>query len=228
MVTLCPPQLEESWRVALEAEWEKPYLQKLVAFLAEERRHHEVYPPKEQVFQAFNHTPFDAVKVVLIGQDPYHGARQAHGLSFSVPEGVALPPSLKNIYKELESDLGVRAPLSGSLIPWAKQGVLLLNSILTVRAGEPHSHYGQGWELFTDSVVLQLAKRERPLIFVLWGRRAMEKCQFIEGYKQHVYLTAPHPSPYSASSGFFGCAHFSKINAQLARWGEEPIVWGSA
>lgn len=225
-MTLPPPQLEESWKGVLASEWPKPYLQELAAFVAEERRSKIVYPPKNEVFNSFAFVPFDKVQVVIVGQDPYHGLGQAHGLSFSVPPDIAQPPSLKNIFIELKEDLGISPPSHGSLIPWAKQGVLLLNATLTVRAHEPHSHYGYGWELFTDAVVAQLASREDPVIFVLWGKSAQEKCQHIlKNVSRHHILTASHPSPFSAHSGFFGCRHFSKINELLKKQGKRSIDW---
>ena len=222
-----PPQLEESWKKALQEEWPKKYLEELAQFLAEERAHGAVYPSKQDVFNAFNSTPFEQVKVVIVGQDPYHGPDQAHGLSFSVPVGIPQPPSLKNIFKELQEDLGIIPPNHGSLTSWAKQGVLMLNAILTVRAHTPKSHYGKGWEQFTDAVINRLADREDPIIFVLWGKTAQEKCRHIlESTRQrHFVLMAPHPSPYSVHSGFFGCKHFSKINEVLTKQGKEPINW---
>lgn len=222
-----PPQLEASWKEALQEEWTKPYLLNLASFIAQERAQGPVYPQPQEVFTAFNATPFDEVKVVIIGQDPYHGQGQAHGLSFSVKPGVALPPSLKNIFKELKEDVGISDPPHGCLISWAKQGVLMLNAVLTVRAHSPGSHAGKGWEHFTDEVVLRLCLREDPVIFVLWGKSAQEKCRhFLEKtHAHHFVLMAPHPSPYSANSGFFGCRHFSKINDLLKRQGKEPIDW---
>lgn len=228
MATLPPPQLEESWKEALKDEWQKPYLLQLVDFVSQERASDvPVFPSKQEVFNAFNHTPFDKVKVVIIGQDPYHGPQQAHGLSFSVPPGVNPPPSLKNIFKELKEDLGIEPPNHGCLAGWAKQGVLMLNAILTVRAHSPHSHHGKGWEEFTDAVVTKLCARKDPVIFVLWGKAAQDKCRHILSNNQnrHFVLTAAHPSPYSAFSGFFGCRHFSKINEILKTQGKEPIHW---
>lgn len=223
-----PPQLDESWREALKDEWSKKYVQELASFLSTERAGSiPIYPSKLDVFNAFNHTPFDQVKVVIIGQDPYHGPGQAHGLSFSVPKEVAQPPSLKNIFKELQEDLGIAPPKHGCLTGWAKQGVLMLNAILTVRAHTPQSHNGKGWETFTDAVVSALISREDPAIFVLWGKTAQEKCRRIleKTTNRHFVLTAAHPSPYSAYSGFFGCKHFSKINELLKKQGKEPINW---
>ena len=226
-MTMPPPQLEESWKNALRDEWSKKYLEELAQFLAVERTQGTVYPSKQDVFNAFNSTPFEQVKVVIVGQDPYHGQDQAHGLSFSVPTGISQPPSLKNIFKELQEDLGIIPPNHGNLVGWAKQGVLLLNAILTVRAHTPKSHYGKGWEQFTDAVINCLADREDPVIFVLWGKTAQEKCRHIleSTRKRHFVLMAPHPSPYSVHSGFFGCKHFSKINELLTKQGKEPINW---
>ncbi len=226
-MTMPPPQLEESWKDALQEEWSKKYLEELAQFLATERAQGAVYPPKQDVFNAFNSTPFKQVKVVIVGQDPYHGPDQAHGLSFSVPAGIPQPPSLKNIFKELQEDLGMSPPNHGNLASWAKQGVLMLNAILTVRAHTPKSHYGKGWEQFTDAVINRLADREDPVIFVLWGKTAQEKCRHIleSTRKRHFVLMAPHPSPYSVHSGFFGCKHFSKINEVLTKQGKEPINW---
>lgn len=225
---LPPPQLEQSWKEALKDEWTKPYLSQLATFVNQERASGTpVYPAKQEVFNAFNQTPFDKVKVVIIGQDPYHGPNQAHGLSFSVPYGVNPPPSLKNIFKELKEDLGIDSPNHGCLSAWAKQGVLMLNATLTVRAHTPASHHGKGWEAFTDAVVASLCTREDPVIFVLWGKAAQDKCRQIlaKAGNRHFILTAAHPSPYSASFGFFGCRHFSKINEILKTQGKEPIQW---
>lgn len=222
-----PAYMEASWLDKLQSEFEKPYMKNLEAFLAEEiRSGAQIYPPFELTFNAFCFTPFDAVKVVLIGQDPYHGAGQAHGLSFSVPKGVPQPPSLQNIFKELKEDLGVAPPSHGCLEDWAKQGVLLLNATLTVRAGEAKSHFGKGWEEFTDRVVALLCQRQDPLVFLLWGKSAAEKCEHICTHaKHHLMLTAPHPSPLSAHAGFLGCRHFSKTNEFLKKIGKTPIDW---
>lgn len=216
---------QSSWMNILEDELQKDYIQELAAFVQEERTSgKEVYPPEGLVFSALNETPFDDVRVVIMGQDPYHGPGQAHGLSFSVPEGVRPPPSLQNIFKELQSDLGVPIPNHGCLLHWARQGVLLLNATLTVRRGEPLSHHNRGWERFTDAVIRTLASRVKPAIFVLWGRSAKEKVAHIP-LRNHVVLQAAHPSPFSAHSGFFGCGHFRKINNQLEGWGQPPIDW---
>ncbi len=221
-------KLEASWHQELAEEIAKPYIGQLKEFIAKEKADHRVvYPPESLVFNAFLHTPFDKVKVVIIGQDPYHGAGQAHGLCFSVPCGIPLPPSLKNIYLEMQQDLGIAPSQDGCLSAWARQGVLLLNATLTVRSGEPKSHYGMGWERFTDAVVERLIQREDPIVFVLWGKSAQEKLEHILQNQKtpHAVLTAAHPSPFSAYSGFFGCRHFSKVNELLEKWGKTPIDW---
>ncbi len=218
--------IEAGWKKALEEELKKPYMRQLSAFVQQERGQGSVYPPAEQVFAAFTETPFSRVKAVVVGQDPYHGAGQAHGLCFSVQKGVRPPPSLKNIFKELESDVGAVVPAHGCLQRWAEEGVLMLNALLTVREGSPMSHAGRGWEQFTDAVIRVLAEREDPLVFLLWGKAAKEKCDAVlKDRPQHLILTAPHPSPYSAHSGFFGCRHFSKANEFLQSRGKPPIVW---
>jgi len=222
-------KLEASWHAVLKDEITKPYMAELKQFLEKEKQQNKaVYPPEPLIFNAFLHTPFTTVKVVIMGQDPYHGTGQAHGLSFSVPCGIPPPPSLKNIFKELQDDLGISYPKEGCLSCWAKQGVLMLNATLTVRAGEPHSHHGKGWEMFTDAVVAKLVERDDPIVFILWGKFAQEKiAHILQNQKTpHAILTAPHPSPYSAHSGFFGCRHFSKTNAYLRQWGKDPINWG--
>lgn len=221
-------KFEASWHEQLKEEIEKPYIQDLKEFLAQEKAQNKVvYPHESMVFNAFLHTPFSKVKVVVIGQDPYHGVGQAQGMSFSVPHGIPLPPSLKNIFLELEQDLGIAPSKQGCLSAWARQGVLLLNATLTVRSGEPRSHYGKGWERFTDAVVAKLIEKEDPIVFLLWGKSAQEKLQSIIQSRAtpHAALTAAHPSPYSAYSGFFGCRHFSKANALLEKWGKTPIDW---
>lgn len=218
-------ELPNDWHDLLQDEFSLPYMKALSEFLSQENRDgHEIYPPMNQVFNAFSYTSYKQVRLVIIGQDPYHGEGQAHGLSFSVPKGIRLPPSLKNIFSELSSDLQIPRPQHGSLISWAEQGVLLLNSTLTVRAHMPGSHRGKGWELFTDAVVHKLALSPEPILFLLWGKAAQEKGQHIPS-DRHAVLTAPHPSPYSASSGFFGCRHFSSANEILTRWGYAPIDW---
>lgn len=221
--------LEPSWQKQLQEELQKPYIIQLAAFIERERAASPsfIYPPKELVFNAFYQTPFDQVKVVIMGQDPYHGKGQAHGLCFSVPTGIKPPPSLMNIYKELEADLNITRK-SGSLLGLAKQGVLLLNATLTVKDSEPLSHYGKGWEVFTNAVIHKLIEREDPVIFVLWGKNAQEKCKFLHtslNENKHYALTAAHPSPLSAHNGFFGCKHFSKINTLLAELKKDPIDW---
>lgn len=217
-------KLEKSWYQVLKEEIEKPYIQELKQFLESEQKKATVYPPEPLVFNAFSQTPFEKVKVVIVGQDPYHGPGQAHGLSFSVPCGIEPPPSLKNIFKELQTDVGFTPTKTGCLTPWAKQGVLLLNATLTVQANTPRSHYGKGWEDFTDAVVKTLYARREPLVFVLWGRSAKEKIDrlHLAPNSHHLILTAAHPSPLSAYNGFFGCGHFSKINEFLKK---EPINW---
>jgi len=218
--------MDVSWLERLGDEFEKPYMKELEAFLARERASGAVvYPPFERVFEAFCQTPFEEVKVVIMGQDPYHGPGQAHGLSFSVPKGVAPPPSLQNIFKEIRDDLGIPVPKSGCLEGWAKQGVLLLNATLTVRANEPKSHFGKGWEVFTDRVIQLLCERERPLVFLLWGKSALDKFRHIGNAGKHCVLTAAHPSPLSAHAGFLGCRHFSKANEFLKQAGIKPINW---
>lgn len=216
--------LGPSWQKILEDEVNRPYMFELHNFLANERLVSSVYPPEELVFNALKSTSYEDVKVVLIGQDPYHGAGQAHGLCFSVPHGIAFPPSLRNIIKELKSDVQISDPLLGSLQTWADQGVLLLNTLLTVRDGQPLSHQGQGWERFTDAVIEVLAKKERPLIFILWGKSAQAKCKIVFN-THHYVLTAPHPSPLSAHQGFLGCKHFSKTNELLIHMDKTPIDW---
>lgn len=217
-------KLEKSWHEKLKNEIQQPYIHELKNFLEKEKSEGKIiYPPEPLVFNAFLQAPFDKVKVVIMGQDPYHGAGQAHGLSFSVPRGVTPPPSLKNIFKELQTDLGLPIPSQGCLMSWAEQGVLLLNATLTVRAGEPKSHYGKGWERFTDAVIDQLALRSDPIAFLLWGKSAQEKCHKVLGTHHGVFQSA-HPSPYSADR-FFGCRHFSQVNAFLQKNGKDPIDW---
>lgn len=222
------PQLEKGWKKALVEEFGAEYMKELKKKLAEEMKAGIViYPPVKQVFNAFNLTPFDKVKVVILGQDPYHGTGQAHGLSFSVPDEVKPPPSLANIFKEIESDLGVKIPkTNGNLGNWAKQGVLLLNAILTVRADSPASHRNLGWEKLTDAVIKTLSDKKERLVFLLWGKFAQEKENLIDTSK-HLVLKAPHPSPFSAHSGFFGCKHFSKTNDYLLKTDQTPIEWAT-
>lgn len=218
--------LEKSWLEALGEEFEKDYMIALKAFLVEEKQNgHTVYPKGADIFNALNHTPFDQVKVVILGQDPYHGQGQAHGLSFSVQKGVAVPPSLKNIYKELAEDFpGYIIPNHGELTKWADEGVLLLNATLTVRAHEANSHQGRGWEKFTDRVITELSNKREGIVFLLWGKYAQNKSALIDGRK-HTILMAPHPSPFSAHTGFLGCKHFSKANEILQKEGKAPIDW---
>ncbi len=218
------PVIEESWAEVLQSEFDSEYFQNLKYFLIDERKHHTVYPPGNMIFNAFNLTPLPAVKAVILGQDPYHGTGQAHGLCFSVPEGINLPPSLVNIYKELVSDLGIKPPKSGNLSHWAANGVLLLNATLTVRKAEAGSHQGKGWETFTDAVIKAISEYRAGVVFLLWGKYAMAKSSLID-QRKHFVLTAPHPSPLSASRGFFGCRHFSKANALLKSAGLVPVDW---
>jgi len=218
------PNIEPGWGRVLEQEFRQPYFLDLKKFLQEEKRRHKVYPPGSQIFAAFDSTPFDQVRVVILGQDPYHGAGQAHGLCFSVPEGVKQPPSLQNILKELHDDLGFAIPAHGSLFPWARQGVLLLNATLTVRANTPGSHQGKGWERFTDEAIQALSRRSQGIVFMLWGNYARAKAVLIDAGK-HLILEAPHPSPFSANRGFFGCRHFSKANEHLLSQDREAIDW---
>jgi uracil-DNA glycosylase len=216
--------LPHSWRPHLAAELAQPYVAKLEAFLATERAAHTIYPPEHRVFRALELTPFERVAVVILGQDPYHGAGQAHGLAFSVQPGVKPPPSLKNMYKELEADLGLPQPTTGFLEPWARQGVLLLNTALTVREGQANSHAKQGWERLTDAIISTVANRADPAIFVLWGANAQKKTKLIDG-SRHTVIQSAHPSPLSAHNGFFGSKPFSRINAALTEQGKQPINW---
>lgn len=218
-------KIEDSWKEALEPEFTRPYFQEIAAFLKTEKMQGKtIYPPGNLIFNAFKHTPFDKVKVVLLGQDPYHGPGQAMGLSFSVPDSVPPPPSLVNIYKELHKDIGMAIPKTGNLTPWADQGVLLLNAALTVRANEPASHSKVGWMSFTDAVIRKISDEKKGVVFLLWGRFAQDKQILIDETKHHV-LKAAHPSPFSADKGFFGCRHFSKTNELLTRQGLDPIDW---
>ena len=217
-------RLEPSWLAELEDQFQQPYMARLRAFLLAEKSQHRVFPPGGEIFNAFRHTPFDQVRVVILGQDPYHGPGQAHGLCFSVRRGVRVPPSLQNIYKELHASLGVPPPKHGDLTHWAEQGVLLLNTVLTVRAHQANSHRKQGWEQFTDRVIEVLNARRSDLVFVLWGSAAGRKASMIDG-QRHRVLRSVHPSPLSAHRGFFGCGHFTAINAHLEALGEPPIRW---
>lgn len=215
------------WKDVLADDKQSAYFQKIMDFVAEQRTQETIYPPDEAVFSAFDVTEFDQVKVVILGQDPYHGPNQAHGLSFSVQPGVKVPPSLKNIYKELGNDIaGFTPPNQGYLKSWAEQGVFLLNSVLTVQAGRAHSHAKCGWETFTDAVVAQLNQHRDGLVFMLWGAHAQKKGAMIDS-RRHLVLTAPHPSPLSAHRGFLGCKHFSQANQYLSGRGVKPIDWSS-
>lgn len=218
-------QLEPSWKSRLVGEFDKSYMQELRQFLREEQAAKKViYPRGTEYFAALNLTPFDKVKVVILGQDPYHGPGQAHGLCFSVKPGVAIPPSLINIFKEMQTDLGITQPRHGFLQSWADQGVLLLNATLSVEAGKAGSHQKKGWEQFTDAIIHRLNEERQGIVFVLWGSYAQKKGAFIDRAK-HFVLQGPHPSPLSAHRGFFGCKHFSKINDYLIAQGQEPIDW---
>ena len=217
-------QIEESWKKQLQAEFEKDYFIKLTDFVRNEYASTQIYPPGKLIFNAFNLCPFDKAKVVIIGQDPYHGPGQAHGLCFSVNDGVAFPPSLKNIFKEIQDDLGIPVPESGNLTRWANQGVLLLNATLTVRAHQAGSHQKKGWEEFTDAAIRALAEQREHLVFILWGAYAQKKGAFIDRNK-HLVLASAHPSPLSAYNGFFGNKHFSRANEYLMAHGETPVSW---
>ena len=223
-MTTINPQIEESWKAVLSDEFNKDYFVKLKQFLLEEKKQYCIYPKGAAIFNAFNFTPFGKIKVVILGQDPYHGNGQAHGLSFSVPNGVRKPPSLKNIFKELAEDLQIPIVETGNLSSWAKQGVLLLNATLTVRAKQAGSHQKKGWEEFTDAVIQKISTEKEGVIFLLWGRFAQNKAKLIDKQKHHI-LTSPHPSPFSAYSGFFGCKHFSKTNVILKEKGLSKIDW---
>jgi len=218
------PNIHESWYEVLKEEFEADYFKSLKSFLLEEKKSNIVYPPSQQIFAAFDTTPFDNVKVVVLGQDPYHGPGQAHGLCFSVNSGIKHPPSLRNIFKEIETDLGIPYPKSGSLIPWAEQGVLLINATLTVRAHQAGSHQNKGWEKFTDAVIHKLSNEKENLVFLLWGNFAISKSALIDQSK-HRILTSVHPSPLSAHRGFMGCKHFSKTNQILSQNGFNTIDW---
>ncbi|MGE7776675.1 uracil-DNA glycosylase [Chitinophaga sp. NPDC101104] len=218
-------KIESSWKEALKEEFQKSYFEQIVMFLKHEKALGKtIYPSGNQIFNAFEKTPFSQVKVVILGQDPYHGPGQAHGLCFSVQKGVKPPPSLVNIYKEMNKDLGMPIPDTGDLTPWAESGVLLLNAFLTVRDGEPASHSKIGWENFTDAVIRKISNEKEGVIFMLWGRFAQDKQVLIDATRHHV-LKAAHPSPFSADKGFFGCRHFSKANELLVKQGQEPVNW---
>jgi len=218
------PRIEESWKKILWKEFQSPYFSELKEFLVQETQNHTIYPPGKLIFNAFHHTPFERVKAVILGQDPYHGEGQAHGLCFSVPPGIPQPPSLVNIFKELQADLGIPVPAHGNLVNWADQGVLLLNATLSVRAGQAGSHQNRGWETFTNSVIEKISQSKTGVVFLLWGRYAQAKEGLVDGQK-HLVLKAAHPSPLSAYNGFYGCRHFSKTNTYLEQQGIEPVDW---
>lgn len=220
-----PIQIESSWKEKLRDSFQSESFIRLKKFLKSEKATQIIYPAGNKIFSAFNLCPFDGVKIVIIGQDPYHGPKQANGLCFSVSDGIKPPPSLQNIFKELKDDLDLEIPLSGNLEHWAEQGVLMLNATLTVRAKQAGSHQKKGWEEFTDNVIRTLSEEKENLIFLLWGRFAQNKAQIIDNEK-HYILTAAHPSPFSAHSGFFGCKHFSKTNEILKKLNQKPIKWG--
>ena len=217
-------KIEESWKSRLSSQFSAPYFRQLAEFVRAEYATHECFPPGPLIFNAMNTTPFEAVKVVILGQDPYHDVGQAHGLCFSVQEGVAQPPSLQNIFKEIHSETGAPIPASGDLTRWARQGVLLLNSLLTVRAHQPGSHQGKGWEQFTDAVIAALNREREHLVFLLWGSYAIRKGSLVDS-SRHLVLTSPHPSPLSSYRGFFGNHHFTLCNDYLIQHGQQPIVW---
>lgn len=218
------PKIDQSWLTELKTEFESDYFKELKFFLLEEKKKHTIYPKGEDIFNAYNLTPFNQVKVVIIGQDPYHGENQAHGLCFSVKKGVKPPPSLKNIYKELKTDVDFTEPNHGELTQWAKQGVFLLNATLTVRKSQPGSHQKKGWETFTNETIKAISNKKKGVVFLLWGRFAQEKEKLIDAKKHHI-LKAAHPSPFSAYNGFFGCKHFSKTNSLLQSQNLTPINW---
>ncbi|WP_227394541.1 uracil-DNA glycosylase [Jeotgalibacillus aurantiacus] len=217
-------KINNDWQELLQDEFEQPYYKELRAFLKKEYGSETIFPPMNHIFEAFQRTPFHKVKVVILGQDPYHGQGQAHGLSFSVQKGVRIPPSLQNIYKELEEDLGIQPPRHGDLTKWAEEGVLLLNTVLTVREGQAHSHRNQGWERITDKAIELLGERDEPMVFILWGKPAQQKEGLINEMK-HFVIKAPHPSPLSAHRGFFGSRPFSKANEFLKENDIEPVDW---
>lgn len=218
-------KIGNDWDIMLQDEFDRPYFKRLENFLTEEGARYEIYPPQEDVFNALRYSSFQDTKVVILGQDPYHEPGQAHGLCFSVNKGVTIPPSLVNIYKEIENDLGIKMPGHGYLADWAKQGVLLLNTVLTVRRGQANSHKGKGWEIFTDRIVEILNQRQKPMVFILWGANAKSKTELITN-KEHMVITGAHPSPLSAWKGFFGGRYFSKANRYLEITGQEPVDWG--
>ncbi|MAA79145.1 MAG: uracil-DNA glycosylase [Deltaproteobacteria bacterium] len=218
------PQIHDSWLNVLYGTFQQPFMQSLRSFLVEEMKSKIIYPRGNQIFAAFNHTPFDKVRVLILGQDPYHGYGQAHGLSFSVPDGIAIPPSLRNIFIERQNDLGLAIPQTGNLTPWTQQGVFMLNTVLTVRHREPNSHKERGWEQFTDAVIQTLSTQKDQIVFILWGSKAKQKRSLINARK-HYIITSSHPSPYSAERGFFGSKPFSRCNRHLAQHGLPVIDW---
>ncbi len=224
MTSIKKPDIEARWYEVLKEEFESPYFAEIKRFLIEEKKKHIVFPPSQLIFNAFNLTPFDDVKVVILGQDPYHNVGQAHGLAFSVPDGIQKPPSLQNIFKELNQDLNIPIPMNGNLEKWAKEGVLLLNASLTVRAHEAASHAKIGWQRFTDAAIKALSDKRQNLVFILWGNYAIAKENLID-HNKHLILKTVHPSPLSASRGFFGCHHFSKTNEYLINHNIKPIDW---
>jgi uracil-DNA glycosylase len=218
------PALPSSWRSLLAAETDQPYFRRLDQFLEKEKRAATIYPPPREIFTALKHTPYKSVNVLLLGQDPYPGEGQAHGLCFSVRPGIKPPASLRNMFKELQTDVGFRIPNNGYLVPWAKQGILMLNAVLTVRAGEPNSHQGKGWEIFTDTIISRVNEKTEPVVFVLWGAYAQKKIGLIDTEK-HTIIKSAHPSPLSARHGFFGSRPFSQINKALRTAKKAPIDW---
>lgn len=219
-----PDFIHNSWQAILAEEFSKPYYQALRQFLKKEYQEQTIYPNMYHIYEALERTPYEQVKVVILGQDPYHGPNQAHGLAFSVQKGVKIPPSLRNIYQELHNDLGCTIPSHGNLTEWTEQGVLLLNTVLTVRAGQAHSHKNQGWEHLTDVIIQKLNNRPEPIVFILWGTPAQQKAKLIQN-KQHIIICSVHPSPLSAYRGFFGSKPFSQTNQALIRLQERPIDW---
>jgi len=216
--------LPESWQAVLAEEFDKPYMTALQSFLRAEYASQTIYPPLSEVFTAFQQSNYEGVRVLVFGQDPYHGPGEAHGMSFSVKPGIRVPPSLRNMYKELGADLSCTKPNNGYLLPWARQGVMMLNAVLTVRHKSPNSHQKQGWEMFTDAVIKTISARDEPVVFILWGSKAKKKLKLIDAERHHVIISA-HPSPLSAHRGFFGSKPFSRVNTQLAAWGKAPIDW---
>ena len=216
--------LPESWQAVLAAEFDKPYMVALQRFLEAEYESQTIYPPLPEIFTAFQQSSYEAVRVLVFGQDPYHGPGEAHGMSFSVKPGIKVPPSLRNMYKELGTDLDCTKPNNGYLLPWAEQGVMMLNAVLTVRHKSPNSHQKQGWETFTDAVIKTISSRDEPVVFVLWGAKAKKKLKLVDTERHHV-ITSAHPSPLSARHGFFGSKPFSQVNTTLAQWGKAPIDW---